>query len=114
MTSLTKWNPYRGQRIGLHGKTKAYYREAFLKTLKSFFLMKPLLYSRQWIGKIVQGPQRPSWNKRSSLQHRFSTIQDFDKIIVLKEGKIIEQGNHAELIKKSGEYSKLYELSLKI
>ena len=66
--------------------------------------------------KIVQKALKDLAGNKTVLAvaHRLSTIQDFDKIIVLKEGKIIEQGNHAELIKKSGEYSKLYELSLKI
>ncbi|MBQ8861970.1 MAG: ABC transporter ATP-binding protein [Clostridia bacterium] len=42
------------------------------------------------------------------IAHRLSTIRDADVIIVLKDGMIAESGNHAELIKKGGEYSKLY------
>ena len=41
------------------------------------------------------------------IAHRLSTIQNADRIIVLKEGKIIEQGSHKELINASGEYAKL-------
>ena len=41
------------------------------------------------------------------IAHRLSTIQNADRIIVLKEGKIIEQGTHKELINASGEYTKL-------
>ena len=41
------------------------------------------------------------------IAHRLSTIQNADRIIVLKEGKIIEQGSHGELINASGEYAKL-------
>jgi subfamily B ATP-binding cassette protein MsbA len=41
------------------------------------------------------------------IAHRLSTIQNADRIIVLKEGKIIEQGTHKELINASGEYAKL-------
>ena len=41
------------------------------------------------------------------IAHRLSTIQNADRIIVLKDGEIIEQGAHSELIKTSGEYSKL-------
>jgi ATP-binding cassette, subfamily B, bacterial MsbA len=41
------------------------------------------------------------------IAHRLSTIQNADRIIVLKDGEIIEQGTHLELIKTSGEYSKL-------
>ena len=42
--------------------------------------------------------------------HRLSTIQHADKIIVLKNGEIIETGNHQELLKKKGYYYKLYQL----
>lgn len=42
------------------------------------------------------------------IAHRLSTIVNVDKIIVLNNGKIIEQGNHKELLKKGGYYSKLY------
>lgn len=42
------------------------------------------------------------------IAHRLSTIRDADVIIVLKDGVIAEAGNHTELIKRGGEYSKLY------
>ena len=40
--------------------------------------------------------------------HRLSTIASLDRIIVLDNGKIVEQGTHAELIKKGGAYNKLW------
>ena len=42
------------------------------------------------------------------IAHRLSTIQDADLILVLQNGKITEQGNHEELLKKGGFYSTLY------
>jgi len=39
------------------------------------------------------------------ISHRFSTVRKADRIIVLKDGKIIEQGTHDELIKKQGVYA---------
>ena len=40
--------------------------------------------------------------------HRLSTIKEADVILVMKDGNIIEQGNHSELMKKNGFYSTLY------
>lgn len=40
--------------------------------------------------------------------HRLSTIADMDRIVVLENGKIVEQGSHLELVKKNGAYSKLW------
>ena len=44
------------------------------------------------------------------IAHRLSTIMHADKIVVLKEGKIVQIGKHNELIRKPGEYSKLWKL----
>ena len=43
------------------------------------------------------------------IAHRLATIQKADKIIVMDAGKIVEIGNHTELLKKGGYYSNLYE-----
>ena len=40
--------------------------------------------------------------------HRLSTIQTADVILVMKDGAVIEQGNHRELMKKNGFYANLY------
>ncbi len=42
------------------------------------------------------------------IAHRLSTIQKMDRIIVLDDGKIIEEGSHKELISKDGTYAKLW------
>ena len=46
-----------------------------------------------------------------AVAHRLSTIQNYDRIIVMKDGRKIEEGTHASLMEKAGEYSKLYQLS---
>ena len=42
------------------------------------------------------------------IAHRLNTIRHADQIIVFDEGKIIEKGNHDELMKKTGTYFKMY------
>jgi ATP-binding cassette subfamily B protein len=42
------------------------------------------------------------------IAHRLSTIQKMDRIIVLDNGKIVEQGSHKELLKQNGTYAKLW------
>ena len=42
------------------------------------------------------------------IAHRLSTIKDADVILVMKDGDIIEQGNHQELLAKNGFYAELY------
>ncbi len=42
------------------------------------------------------------------IAHRLSTIRDADLILVVKDGNIIEQGNHKTLLKQNGFYAELY------
>ncbi len=56
------------------------------------------------LAKLMQG--------RTSIviAHRLSTIQDVDRILVLRKGRLIEQGDHHELLRQDGYYRRLYEL----
>jgi len=47
------------------------------------------------------------------ISHRFSTVRNADRIIVLKNGRIIEQGSHEELMKKKGLYEELFSIQAK-
>lgn len=62
--------------------------------------------------KLVQDALNNLMKNRTSLliAHRLSTIQNADLIIVLDEGKILEQGTHNELMKINGLYRKLIEM----
>ena len=42
------------------------------------------------------------------IAHRLSTIRDADLILVMKDGDIIEQGTHEELLEKKGFYAEIY------
>ena len=48
------------------------------------------------------------------IAHRLSTIRDADKIIALEEGRIIEVGDHHELMRHGGLYSQLYRRQLEL
>ena len=43
------------------------------------------------------------------IAHRLSTIRDADMILVMRDGDIVEQGNHEELLAQNGFYTNLYQ-----
>ncbi len=60
--------------------------------------------------KLIQDALVKLMQNRTSIvvAHRLSTVAKLDRIIVMKDGKIIESGTHTELLKKGGEYGKLW------
>ena len=60
--------------------------------------------------KRIQDAMVKLMENRTSLiiAHRLSTIQDADFIVVMEQGRIIESGNHEELLQKQGKYYELY------
>ncbi len=54
------------------------------------------------IDKVLEG--RTSF----VIAHRLSTIKNADRILVIRDGKIVEEGSHKDLIRKKGYYYKLY------
>lgn len=47
------------------------------------------------------------------VSHRFSTVRNADKIMVLDHGEIIEQGSHADLVKRKGVYARMFKTQAK-
>ena len=64
--------------------------------------------------KIVQKAMDEVANDRTvlAIAHRLTTIQNYDRIVVMNAGQKMEEGNHEELMAHKGEYRNLYELSL--
>ena len=57
---------------------------------------------QQAFGRMMEG--RTSF----IVAHRLSTIREADMILVMKDGNIIEQGNHEDLLEQGGFYAELY------
>lgn len=66
--------------------------------------------------KVVQSAINTSLENRTAIivAHRLSTIKDCDTIYVFDQGKIIESGNHQELISKNGVYKKLCDIQFNV
>ncbi len=62
--------------------------------------------------KLVQDALHKMMSNRTSIivAHRLSTIQNADKILVIENGSIVEQGKHLELLEKNGVYKRLIKL----
>ena len=45
-----------------------------------------------------------------AIAHRLSTLRNMNKIVVMKDGRIIEQGTHQALLNKRGEYARLWKM----
>ena len=60
--------------------------------------------------KKIQDAMVKLMKNRTSLiiAHRLSTIRDADKIVVMDQGRVVEIGNHEELLAKQGKYYELY------
>ena len=58
------------------------------------------------IGEGGQGAHRTTL----VIAHRLSTIRNADRIVVLSQGRVAEEGRHDELLARGGEYARLYRI----
>lgn len=90
-----------------------------LALARAFFRNAPILILDEPTSAIDAKAEYEIFEKVQRLQkdktviiisHRFSTVRNADRILVLNEGKIIEEGNHKDLMRKKGIYADLFEL----
>lgn len=102
----------RGVKLSMGQRQRIAITMAFLKNPKILILDEPTAaldaesekHVQKGIEKLIQG------KTTIIIAHRFSTVKNADKIVVLDKGGIAEIGNHDELMKKKGIYYNLYSL----
>ncbi|MBF0847382.1 ABC transporter ATP-binding protein, partial [Streptococcus danieliae] len=62
--------------------------------------------TEQYVGRAIE--ELKQGRTTLIIAHRLSTIKNADLILVMKDGNIIEQGNHEKLLEKAGFYADLY------
>lgn len=104
----------RGVKLSGGQKQRLAIARAFLKNPPVLVLDEATSSLDMKTEKVVQRSLDLLAQNRTTLiiAHRLSTIINADKIVVLQNGAIVEQGKHAELLAKNGVYKKLYELNL--
>lgn len=103
----------KGVRLSGGQKQRIAIARAFLKDPKILLLDEATSALDSVNEKLVQKAVDKLMENRTTIivAHRLSTIKNADMILVMKEGRIVENGNHTTLIKQSGEYTKLLNAS---
>ncbi len=102
----------RGVKLSVGQRQRLALAMAFLKKPKILILDEPTAaLDAESEKKVKEGIQRLIRGKTTFIiAHRFSTVKNADKIIVLDKGRITEVGNHRELMAKKGLYYNFYTL----
>ena len=105
----------RGLKLSGGEKQRVAIARALLKNPKIFIFDEATSALDSKTEKSIEKSLKKLSNKNTTLviAHRLSTIHNADKIFVLKQGEIIDTGNHDQLIKNCHEYKSLYEKQLK-
>ncbi|MBC8465180.1 MAG: ABC transporter ATP-binding protein [Parcubacteria group bacterium] len=103
----------RGVKLSAGQKQRVAIARAFLRDPKILILDEPTSALDAEAEAAIQKSLETLMKGRTTfiIAHRLSTVRDADLILVLKEGSIVEQGNHSELLKnKDGLYRHLHDL----
>ena len=100
----------RGLKLSGGEKQRVAIARALLKNPKIFIFDEATSALDTKTEKLIEKSLKKLSNKNTTLviAHRLSTVIDADKIIVLENGKIVEQGTHKELLQKNGLYAEMW------
>jgi ABC-type multidrug transport system fused ATPase/permease subunit len=103
------------RRVKLSGGQRMAIARAFLKNPSILILDKATSSLDSESERLVQDALETLMRGRTTfvIAHRLSTVRRADKIIVLDNGEIAEQGDHETLLSNNGLYKKLYEIQFR-
>lgn len=118
METPDKWQTLLGERgIGLSGgqKQRLAIARVFLRNPRLLILDEATSALDSESEELVQDALDHLMANRTSvvIAHRLSTIVNADRIIVMNQGRIVEEGKHEELLKRNGRYAELYHMQFK-
>lgn len=105
----------RGSSISLGQRQLLSFLRAYLSDPKILILDEATSSIDHESEKLIQRATEKITKNRTSIiiAHRLSTIEKADKIIVMDQGKIVEEGTHLDLLSNDGYYAKLYKAQVK-
>lgn len=102
----------RGLRLSAGQRQRVAIARAFLRKPRILILDEPTSNLDAATELLIQQAFRALMSGRTTfvIAHRLRTVQEVDRILVLKGGRIVEEGTHAELLARGGEYRHLHAL----